>query len=135
MVPVLRVGWLGMDTADVETGSISAYRFALELELRIAFPVGPALFSIAPVGRVDLAVASANPSGPRGETTSVGAELYVGGMTTWHLPLPGGEVEALVGVGVLATILGRAFDVDGVEAIPETQLRVVWSAGIAWSPL
>lgn len=135
VVPVLCVGWLGMELADNESGSASAHRFPLELELRIAFPVGPAMFSIAPVGRVDLVVATENPAGPRGESTSVDVELHVGGMTTWHMPLPGGEVEALVGVGVLAGIIGRDLEIDETRATPAAALRVVWSAGVSWSPL
>jgi len=135
VVPVLRVGWLGMELADNERGSVSAYRFPLELEIRIAIPVGPAMFSIGPVGRVDLVVATENPSGPRGESTSVDADIHVGGMTTWHMPLPGGEVEAVVGVGILAAIIGHELEIDGVGATPEAKLRVVWSAGVSWSPL
>jgi hypothetical protein len=135
VVPVLRVGWLGVEIADNDRGSVSAYRFPLELELRVAIPVGPAMFSIAPVGRVDLVVATADPAGPRGESTSVDAELHVGGMTTWHMPLPGGKVEALVGVGILATIIGHELEIDGVGAMPSAKLRVVWSAGVSWSPL
>jgi len=135
VVPVLRVGWLGMETVDIQGGAVSAYRFPLELELRVAFPVGPAMFSIAPVGRVDLVIGTADPTGPRGETTSVDAELHVGGMTTWHVPLPGGKVEAFVGVGVLATIIGHDLRVDDDVAVAAAKLRVVWSAGVSWSPL
>jgi hypothetical protein len=135
VVPVLRVGWLGMEIADNERGAVSAYRFPFELELRVAFPVGPAMFSIAPIGRVDLVVATADPAGPRSESTTVDAALHVGGMTTWHMPLPGGKVEALVAVGVLATIIGQDLEIDGVGAVPSAKLRVVWSAGVSWSPL
>jgi hypothetical protein len=135
IVPVVRAGWLGMARGDGANGVVDAYCFPIELELRVAFPVGPAMFSIAPVGRVDLVVANANPVGPRGESTSVGTDLQVGGMTTWHTPLPGGALQALVGVGVLATIIGNDLEIDGEVEVPASKLRIVWSAGLAWSPL
>jgi hypothetical protein len=135
IVPVLRVGWLGITEGDGTNGAIEAYSFPFELELRVAFPIGPAMFSLAPIVRLDLIVATANPEGPRKESSSVDTDLHVGGMTTWHTPLPGGRLEALVGVGVLATIIGNDLDIDGETMIPASKLRIVWSAGVAWSPL
>jgi len=135
IVPVLRVGWLGIAQGDGTNGDVRAYAFPIELELRVAFPIGPAMFSLAPVARLDLVVATANPEGPRKESTSFETDFHVGGMTTWHTPLPGGAVEALVGVGVLATIIGNDLDIGNETMIPASKLRIVWSAGLAWSPL
>ena len=135
IVPVVRVGWLGMAHGDGAGGDVDAYCFPFELELRVAFPIGPAMFSVGPVGRVDVVIANANPDGPRGESTSVETDLHVGGMTTWHTPLPGDELEVLVGVGVLATIIGNDLSLDGETEIPASKLRIVWSAGLSWSPL
>lgn len=135
VVPVVRAGWLGIAVDEGPGGVARSHAFPVELELRVAFPIGPAMFSIAPVGRVDLVAATADPEGEGGPSTSLEVDLHVGGATTWHLPLPGGRVEALVGMGALATIIGNAVEAADGVGVPASKLRVVWSAGVSWSPL
>jgi hypothetical protein len=134
VVPALSFGWLGLQRVSNEAGTVRSHRLPIALELRIAVPVGPATFSIAPIGRLDLVFATADPVGPRGASSQIELELHVGGRTAWNLPLPGG-VEAVIGAGILGTLIGHEYAVDGRRAIPESTLRFGWWVGVAWSPL
>ena len=58
-------------------------------------------------------------------------KVEAGGMTIWHLPLPF-NLEAIVGVGAMGSLLSRGYEVDEVEAIPASRARFIWMAGIAW---
>jgi hypothetical protein len=135
VVPVVRVGWLGVDRAETAAGAASSHRFPIELEIRVAFPIGPAMFSLGPVGRVDLIAATADPAGAPGEDRSFEVDLDVGGVTTWHLPLPGGKVDALVAVGALATIVGSDVRIGDTAMLRPATVRIAWAAGVSWSPL
>jgi hypothetical protein len=134
VLPFLTVGWLGMQEGSNERGVVRSHRLPIDLGLRIAFPVGPATFALAPVARLDVVFVKADPTGPRGAGTKAEIELHVGGQTTWHLPLPGG-IEAVLGAGILGTLLGRDYEVDEMVAIPKSALRFGWWIGIAWAPL
>jgi len=133
VVPALSFGWLGVQRASNEAGEVSSYRLPVAFELRIALPVGPATFSIAPVGRLDTVFATADPVGPRGQSSQVELELHVGGRTSWNLPLPGG-IEIVLGAGILGTLLGHDYSVDGRRAIVASTLRFGWWIGVAWGP-
>jgi hypothetical protein len=134
VVPALSVGWLGLQQASNEAGEVRSHRMPIAVDFRIAVPVGPATFSIAPVGRFDVVFVSADPRGPRGASSQVELELHVGGKTCWNLPLPGG-IEIVVGAGILGTLLGHEYSVDDRRAIAESTLRFGWWVGVAWSPI
>ncbi|MBW2278212.1 MAG: hypothetical protein JRF63_12010 [Deltaproteobacteria bacterium] len=134
VVPALSFGWLGLQKVSTEAGEVRSHRTPILIELRIAIPVGPSTFSVAPVGRLDVVFANADPVGPRGESSEVELELHVGGRTCWNLPLPGG-VEAIIGAGILGTLLGHDYSVGGRRAIAESTLRFGWWVGVAWSPI
>ncbi len=135
LVPFLQVGWLGLQSGRSEQGVVKTHRFPVSLALRIYIPIGPAMFSVAPVGRVDFVVAKSDPVGPRGESTEMEVEVHAGAATTWHLPLPSGKVEAVIGMGALATILGHDYKVDGHTTVSASGVRFIWMVGMAWSPL
>jgi hypothetical protein len=134
VVPAVSVGWLGVQEGTDELGVARYHGIPIQVGLRIAFPVGPATFALAPVGRLDVLFVTADPAGPRGAETGVELELHMGGQTTWNLPLPRG-IEALLGAGILGTVLGRDYEVQGARAIPASTLRFGWWVGVAWSPL
>jgi hypothetical protein len=134
IVPALAFGWLGLQRVTNQAGEVRSHRIPIAVELRIAVPVGPATFSVAPVGRLDVVFASADPAGPDAGSSRVEVELHVGGRTCWNLPLPGG-VEAILGAGILGTLLGHDYSVDGRQAIAESRLRFGWWVGVAWSPI
>ncbi|MCP4676881.1 MAG: hypothetical protein GY854_15470 [Deltaproteobacteria bacterium] len=134
----LSMGWLGIRESKVGSGTVKVHRLTPSLALRIIFPLGPAHISIAPVGRVDIAFVEASPVFEK-TATQTEVEIQAGGLTTWHLPLTR-RLEAIVGAGVLASVLSRDYGIEGGEpgddeAIPSTMLRVVWLAGVSWSPL
>lgn len=135
LVPFLQVGWLGLQSGQNEQGLVRTHRFPVSLALRIYIPIGPAMLSIAPVGRVDFVVVKSDPVGPRGESTGMEIEVHAGAATTWHLPLPSGKVEAVIGMGALATVLGHDYEVDGHSAVVASGVRFIWMVGMAWSPL
>ncbi len=135
LVPFLQIGWLGLQSGQNEQGVVKTHRFPISLALRIYVPIGPAMFSVAPVGRVDFVIAKSDPIGPRGESTGMKIEVHAGAATTWHLPLPSGKVEAVIGMGALATILGHDYKVDGQSAVAASGVRFIWMVGMAWSPL
>lgn len=135
LVVGLDVGWLGMRNVDVVTGSVSLHRVPVELQLRLAIPVGLSLFSVGAVGRLDMAFYQIDPVGPRGQSSDSALELHVGGETMWCFPLPGDKVDVMVGAGILAAILSDAIRLDGVTAIEASDFRITWRLGIAWSPL
>lgn len=134
VIPVVGVGWFGVQEGVDELGVVRYHGIPIELGLRIAFAVGPATFALAPVGRLDVLFVTVDPAGPRGSETQVELELHLGAKTTWNLPLPGG-IEALLGAGILGTARGRDYEVQGTVAIPASTLRFGWWVGVAWSPL
>jgi hypothetical protein len=78
--------------------------------------------------------ARAEPIGPGGDERDVAPELHVGGAVGWRLPLPGG-LAALLGLGALGTVMGQPYEVGSAVALEASRLRVVWTAGVAWSPV
>jgi hypothetical protein len=135
---VISVGWMGIREGEISPGTAKVHRITSSLALRIIFPVGPAHISIAPLGRLDVTFVELIPNNRSG-TSWADLELQAGGLTTWHLPL-NPRLEAIVGAGVLASILSNEISIynaadDKEVAIPATSLRVVWMVGIAWSPL
>jgi hypothetical protein len=132
--PAIGVGWLGIDEAEISRGRLTSHRMTADLSLRVVLPVGPAAISIAPISRLDVVFSKADPSGPARTSRKEEVELHVGGAITWHLPFPLG-LEGQVGLSVLATVLGRGYEVDRVEAVPESVVRFAWSVGIAWGVL
>jgi len=134
IVPAVSTGWLGLQRVVSEAGVVRSHRVPVNIELRIAIPVGPSTFSVSPAGRFDVVFASAEPAGPHGDSSSVEFELHVGGRTSWNLPLPGG-IEAVLGAGILGTLLGHDYSVADRRAIAESTLRFGWWVGVAWSPI
>ncbi len=134
----LSMGWLGIRESNVNSGTVTVHRLTPSLSLRIIFPLGPAHVSIAPVGRVDIAFVETSPVFEKASTRTE-VEIQAGGLTTWHLPLTK-RLEAVVGAGVLASVLSKDYGIEGGEpgddeAIPSSMLRVIWLAGVSWSPL
>ena len=134
VAPALTVGWLGVRSESVPAGEAATHRLPVSLAVRLTFDLGAASFCLAPVGRVDTVFARADERGPGDESGDTFVEIHLGGVTSWHLPFPG-NVEAVVGAGVLATVLGEGVDVGATRALDASSVRIVWSAGIAWSPL
>ncbi|MDD5308118.1 MAG: hypothetical protein PHU25_12420 [Deltaproteobacteria bacterium] len=132
--PTFGVGWLGIDEVELSRGRLISHRLTVDLALRVILPVGPAAVSIAPVSRLDVVFSKSDPSGPAPALHDENPELHVGGAIMWHLPFPLG-LEGQVGMSVLATVLGKGYDVGGIEAVPESMVRFAWSVGIAWGAL
>ncbi len=135
---VLSVGWLGIREGNVSSGTARTHRLTSTLAVRIIFPIGPSHISVAPLVRIDAVFAEKVPAASA-TTSSTDVEIQAGGITTWHLPFSS-RLEAVIGAGVLATILSEEYTFDagyGIEetAIPSSVLRVIWLAGVSWSPL
>ncbi len=129
----LSFDWLGIHEGNVPTGTISTHRFTSSLGLRVSFPLGPARIAITPMGRLDVVFVETDPfEEPEKNKTEV--DIQAGGIVTWHLPLKR-HLEAVIGAGVLATALSRDHKIDDANAIPASTLRLIWLAGISWSPL
>lgn len=133
VAPTLGVGWLGMQRGEGAAGEVSTHRIPVSLAVRLRFEVGPATFAVAPVGRLDTVFTRRDPAGSPGTSSSTEVEIHLGGVTTWHLPFPGG-IEAVVGAGVLATVLGDDREIDGERLVPRSQVRFLWMAALAWNP-
>jgi hypothetical protein len=134
VVPALAVGWLGMQRGEGAAGEVTTHRMPVSLAIRLRFEVGAAAFAVAPVGRFDTVFSRREPAGPGQASSSTDLEIHVGGVTTWHLPFPGG-IEAVVGAGVLATVLGDDREIDGERLLPRSDVRLLWVAALAWNPL
>jgi hypothetical protein len=134
----LSVGWLGIREGETPIGTVATHRLSTSLALRIILSLGPAHIAIAPIGRFDVVFSKTDPlSGPTSTDTKL--EIQAGGVTTWHLPLTN-RLEAVVGAGVLASLLSRSYRIENAgsadqEAIPASVLSIFWLAGISWSPL
>ena len=105
---------------------------------RLILPVGPAHFTIAPVARLDVAFTALDNVG-RDDADEVNVEFELGGMVNWHLPLRK-HLDFIVGVGLLASILSNRTEVyvrrgQQEAAVPASALRMLWTAGVGWSPL
>ena len=134
----LSIGWLGIRKGDVDLGKVTSHRLTSSLALRIKFQFGPAHIAIAPVGRFDVVFAQIDPVGEK-ITHQTGLEIQAGGITMWHLPL-GKNFEAVIGAGVLASVLSKNYGITLENtptqvAIPASILRIIWMAGVSWSPL
>lgn len=134
----LCVGWLGIEEDRIDPGTATVHRFTTALALRVIFSLGPAHVAVAPVGRLDVTFVDLEPVGRAGSSWS-DLELQAGGLTTWHLPLTP-RIEAVVGAGVVASILAKEIGIYGAYGQQEvvvqaSVLRLWWLAGIAWSPL
>ena len=135
----LAVGWLGVRRADAAGASASIQRVNTNLALRLLFPIGPAKISISALGRVDTAIVEMNHGGDHGDEHDTRLELSIGGITMWHLPLPKG-LNVWVGAGVLVSLIAKPVEVyvtqtDTETAINASTVRMIWSAGIAFSPI
>jgi len=135
LVAALSAGWLGIAKGENDRGVVRTNRIPVELQLRLVIPMGLSVLSFAAAGRLDVVFATTDPTGPRGESSRTDLELNAGGVGLWRFPLPGDKVEAVMGAGVLVALLSRAYDIDGVRAVPASSFRLLWSLGIAWSPL
>ena len=88
-----------------------------------------------PAGRLDVVFASTRPTlAVENDERAVDPELHLGGIASWHLPMPAG-LEAVISAGVYGTIVSHAYTIESEVALPASRLRLSWSAGIAWSPL
>ncbi len=134
VAPTMAVGWLGIRRGEGAAGEAMTHRIPISLAIRLRFEVGPATFAVAPVGRLDTVFSRRDPAGPAGASASVDLEIQVGGITTWHLPFPCG-IDAVVGAGVLATVLGEDLEIDGERLVRASDVRLLWMAGLAWDLL
>lgn len=132
------LGWLGIRRAEAGGGKVRIHRLTPTLAVRLIIPVGPAHLSLAPVARFDAAFIQYEPVDPsdRSETRF---ELQIGGMAAWHLPLIP-RLSAIVGAGVLVSVNAEHVEVTGAAgqpeiAMPASVVRMIWTAGIAWSPI
>jgi hypothetical protein len=131
----LAVGWLGVQRGENDLGDVMTHRLPILLGLGLALPVGQATASLMPAARLDIVFARSERHAPPAEQRSAtDPELHVGGTAGWNLPLPRG-LEIVLGVGAYATVVSRSYEVGEIEALPRSKLRVVWSAGVAWSPV
>jgi len=135
VVPSVGIGWLGVRKEENNTGLIRVHRFPASVAIRIIFPVGLAMFSIAPIARLDIVFVDINPHGLHDNSTQTELEFNIGGMTTWNLPLSLNKLEIVLGFGILATVIGHDYKVENVVTVPSSKFRIVWSIGFAWSPL
>jgi hypothetical protein len=134
VAPTLTVGWAGIEQGEGPAGEAASHRIPVTLSVRVRFGVGPATLAVAPAGRIDTVFSRVDPAGTgASSSSSVDPEIHVGGIGTWHLPFPGG-LEAVVGVGVLATVLGRDTELDGERLIGGSSVRFLWTAALAWDP-
>ncbi|MCP4606618.1 MAG: hypothetical protein GY847_39930 [Proteobacteria bacterium] len=134
----LSVGWLGIQEGRVGSGTVETNRLTTALALRIIFALGPAHITIAPVGRLDVRFVKIDPFESKAKHRSE-VEIHAGGLSTWHLPLTT-RLEAVVGAGVLASLLNKDYTIDSQDqenekAISASVLRLIWLAGVSWSPL
>jgi hypothetical protein len=131
--PALSVGWLGLGRGEIEAGEVVSHRLTASLSLRLVFTMGLASVSLAPVGRLDVVFSEADPTAAHEPTESgTELELHAGGTTTWRLPLPARDLDAVVGVGVLASLLSSDVEVDGETAVRASSLRITWHVGVCW---
>ena len=132
LVPYVSVGWEGVRRGESTAGEVSLHALPIAVAMRIAIPVGDAAFSISPLARLDVTFSTADSAGG-GESSSVDVEIHVGGLVAWHLPISE-DLEVMAGAGVAATVLGQEYRAVDEVAIPESKLRILWTAGLAWSP-
>jgi hypothetical protein len=135
LAPRLTVGWLGIQRSSEDPGEVITHRLPIALGLQLAFAAGRATFSMMPAVRLDLVFSETDPVNPAVDgSESVDPELHVGGVFGWRLPLPA-SFMAVIGAGLYGTVLGRRYQIDSTTVMPRSKLRIVWIAGIAWSPL
>ena len=136
----LASGWLGLHENKLDLATIQMHRLFFELDLRLILPVGPAHIALAPVFRLDVAFSETTyRDAVFSDESTAEAEIQVGGLVTWHLPLTP-ELDIVLGAGALASVLGneqKAMNLYGIEetVVPAPIVRLAWQAGIAWSPL
>ena len=134
----LHVGWLGMGRQSFEDAKVGMHRLDSALTLRLIFSLGPARIAVGAVGRVDWVFLDVDNGAGRSDEKERYAEIHVGGITTWHLPLPRG-LEFIIGAGLTASVLSREALFTGLSGVQETAmpastLRMIWTAGLAFSP-
>ena len=132
------LGWLGIRKAEADGASVKIHRLTSSIAIRLIIPIGPAHLALAPVARLDAAFGSLNHV-DRDDETETNFEMHVGGLTTWHLPLVP-RLDVIVGAGVLVSVISDETEVYGSAgeretAVPASMIRMIWTAGIAWSPI
>ena len=135
----LHLGWLGSGRTEVDGASIGLQRMTGDLTVRLVFGLGPARIGIGAIGRLDLVFSNVDNPADFADVSDRYLEVHVGGITTWHLPLPGG-VNLIIGAGLAASVLSREVTYTGVSGNPSTglpasTLRMIWTVGAAFSPL
>ncbi len=128
------VGWLGVRNSEFGKWSLTVHRLTAQAAIRIIFPLGPARVSIAPLVRLDTVFSTLNDTVFVTEDKNTDLEIQVGGHTTWHLPISE-HLEAVVGAGLLFSALSEEYEADEIVLLPATNLRFLWTAGLAWSPV
>jgi hypothetical protein len=133
----LDIGWLGIQEVTEAPGTVRTHRLTTMVSASYHFPVGPVVLSVAPVVRFDTVLVETIPT-DSAQINSAELEIQVGGMTVWHLPIIR-DLEAVVGVGLLASVLSNDYGIDSAgsaydDMIPASVLRLLWIVGIAWSP-
>jgi hypothetical protein len=133
----LSIGWLGFQEATDFPGTVRTHRLPVLFLVSFNFPVGPATISIAPVLRFDTVFVETTPTGSS-QTNSAELEIQLGATAVWHLPIIK-ELEALIGVGLLGSVLSRDYGIDSPgsaydDMIPASAIRLLWIVGVAWGP-
>jgi hypothetical protein len=134
----LSIGWLGMQEATAPVGTITTHRLTAMMSASFSFPIGPAHISVAPAIRFDTVFVQSDPTGGIA-TSNAELEIQLGAMTVWHLPIIE-SLEAIVGVGLFASVLSHDYGIDSAgsaydDMIPASVMRLFWLVGVAWGPL
>ena len=135
----IQVGWLGIREEAVQEATATIQRVDTTLALRLFFSLGPARISLSALGRLDAAFVKKNHVGIPDERETL-IEFQTGGLTMWHLPLPWKNTDAWVGAGVVVSVVTDEVElvINGVDretAMPSTTVRMIWCAGVAFSPI
>ncbi|MBN2528352.1 MAG: hypothetical protein JXR76_18330 [Deltaproteobacteria bacterium] len=128
--PTIRVGGLARRRDSGMYGTINAYNMPVGLYLRFPINIGQATFSIAPVAQFDIIWSRAD-TFLHEKLDKYFLDLSVGGETTWHLPMPGRDIELFVGAGILATFFSDTYTIYDENVMPDTSLQFYWLAGVS----
>jgi hypothetical protein len=134
----LSIGWLGMQEATAPVGTLKTHRLTTLMSASFSFPIGPAHIAVVPAIRFDTVFVQTDPTGGV-VTSNAELEIQLGAMTVWHLPIIE-SLEAIVGVGLFASVLSHDYGIDSAgsaydDMIPASVMRLFWIVGVAWSPL
>ncbi len=133
----LSIGWLGIEETTATPGTVRTHRITSLLSTSFNFPIGPAVISVAPVVRFDTVLVETIPT-DSSQTNSTELEIQLGATMIWHVPIIP-KLEALLGVGLLGSVLSNDYGIDSPgsdydDMVPASAVRLLWIVGVAWSP-